>query len=188
MPKGIPNKRYTPEFKKQVVEAVIQDGLSYQEAARIYEVQGHDRIQSWERIYLEEGPEGLAVERRGREEHRQAEEAAQQSRRGLACRSAAAACGKCLPKKLASLGFGRRATPAQKAQVVQKLRHEFSLDPSAHNRSTSPCDLLLPSEADESSGQIHRKSKQKLPRFTTRTKDGTDTAVSQLSYTTEDFP
>ena len=64
MPKGIPNKRYTPEFKKQVVEAVIQDGLSYQEAARIYEVQGHDRIQSWERIYLEEGPEGLAVERR----------------------------------------------------------------------------------------------------------------------------
>ena len=46
MPKGIPNKRYTPEFKKQVVEAVIQDGLSYQEAARIYEVQGHGRIQS----------------------------------------------------------------------------------------------------------------------------------------------
>ncbi len=58
--------RYTPEFKKQVVEAVIQEGLSYQEAARIYEVQGHDRIQSWERIYLEEGPEGLEVERRGR--------------------------------------------------------------------------------------------------------------------------
>ena len=66
MPKGIPNKRYTPEFKKEVVEAVIQGGLSYQEAARIYEVQGHDRIQSWERIYLEEGPEGLAIERRGR--------------------------------------------------------------------------------------------------------------------------
>ena len=66
MPKGIPNKRYTPELKKQVVEAVIQDGLSYQEAARIYEVQGYDRIQSWERIYLEEGAEGLAIERRGR--------------------------------------------------------------------------------------------------------------------------
>ena len=66
MPKGKSNKRYTPEFKKQVVEAVLQDGLSYQEAARMYEVQGHGRIQSWERIYLEEGPEGLAVERRGR--------------------------------------------------------------------------------------------------------------------------
>ena len=66
MPKGIPNKRYTPEFKKRVVEAIIQDGLSYQEVARIYEVQGHDRIQSWARMYLTEGPEGFAVERRGR--------------------------------------------------------------------------------------------------------------------------
>ena len=34
MPKGIPNKRYTPEFKKQVVEAVIQDGLSYREVGK----------------------------------------------------------------------------------------------------------------------------------------------------------
>ena len=66
MPKGIPNKRYTAEFKQKVVEAVVKDGLSYKEAARLYEVQGHSGIQSWERIYLEEGPEGLAVERRGR--------------------------------------------------------------------------------------------------------------------------
>ena len=60
MPRGRENKRYTPEFKQQVVEAVIKDGLSYKEAARLYDVQGHDRIQSWERIYLTEGPEGLA--------------------------------------------------------------------------------------------------------------------------------
>ena len=44
----------------------MKEGLSYQEAARLYEVDGHGRIQSWERIYLTEGPEGLAVERRGR--------------------------------------------------------------------------------------------------------------------------
>jgi len=66
MPKGVANKRYTPEFKQRVVEAVMKEGLSYQEAARVYEVDGHDRIQSWERIYLTEGPEGLAIERRGR--------------------------------------------------------------------------------------------------------------------------
>ena len=59
MPKGIPNKQYTPEFKKQVAEAAIQDGLSYWEAARMYEVQGHGRIESWEPIYWEEGSEGL---------------------------------------------------------------------------------------------------------------------------------
>ena len=46
MPKRLPNKRYTPEFKKQVVEAVIQEGPGHEEAARIYEAQGHDRIQS----------------------------------------------------------------------------------------------------------------------------------------------
>ena len=66
MPKGVPNKRYTAEFKQKVVEAVLNEGLSYEEARRIYEVNGRDRIQSWARIYLAEGPEGLAVERRGR--------------------------------------------------------------------------------------------------------------------------
>ncbi|WP_235323864.1 relaxase/mobilization nuclease domain-containing protein [Anaeromassilibacillus senegalensis] len=34
-----------------------------------------------------------------------------------------------MPKKLTSLGFGRRAAPAQKTQVVQKLRQRHSLDP-----------------------------------------------------------
>ena len=66
MLKGVPNKRYTAEFKQKVVEAVLNEGLSYEEARRIYEVNGQDRIRSWERIYLAEGPEGLAVERRGR--------------------------------------------------------------------------------------------------------------------------
>ena len=66
MPKGVPNKRYTAEFKQKVVETMQQEKLSYKEAARMFEVDGHDRIQSWERIYLTEGPEGLAVERRGR--------------------------------------------------------------------------------------------------------------------------
>ena len=66
MPKGIPNKRYTPELKQMAVEAVVKEGLSYNEAARIYGIDGHDCIQRWERICLTEGPEGLALERRGR--------------------------------------------------------------------------------------------------------------------------
>ena len=53
---------------------------------------------------------------------------AEAGRRRSAGRSAATACGERLPKKLASLGFGRRATPAQKTQVVQKLRQRHSLD------------------------------------------------------------
>ena len=66
MPKGVPNKRYTPEFKKLVIETMLEERLSYREAARRFEVNDHHRIQNWERIYLTEGPEGLAVERRGR--------------------------------------------------------------------------------------------------------------------------
>ena len=66
MPKGVPNKRYTPEFKKLVIETMRQEGLSYSETARRFDVCNHHRIQNWERIYLTEGPEGLEVEHRGR--------------------------------------------------------------------------------------------------------------------------
>ncbi len=66
MPKGVPNKRYTPEFKKLVIETMQEEKLSYSETCRRFEVSSRDRIKSWERIYLEEGPEGFAVERRGR--------------------------------------------------------------------------------------------------------------------------
>ncbi|RHR83637.1 transposase [Butyricicoccus sp. AF15-40] len=60
MPKGVPNKRYTPEFKKLVIETMQEEKLSYSETCRRFEVSSRDRIKSWERIYLEEGPEGFA--------------------------------------------------------------------------------------------------------------------------------
>ncbi len=66
MPKGKPNKRYTPEFKKHIIETMQEEHLSYSETARRFEVNDHHQIQAWERIYLEEGPEVFAVERRGR--------------------------------------------------------------------------------------------------------------------------
>lgn len=66
MPKGIPNKRYTGEFKQKVVETMHKEKLSYCEAARRFEVSNNHRVASWERIYLEEGPAGLYIERRGR--------------------------------------------------------------------------------------------------------------------------
>ena len=66
MSRGKPNKRYTPEFKKLVVETMMEERLSYSETCRRLEVNSRDQIKSWERIYLEEGPEGLSVERRGR--------------------------------------------------------------------------------------------------------------------------
>ena len=66
MPKGVPNKRYTPEFKKLVVETMQREKLSYRETARQFEISDHTRVAEWERIYLTEGAEGFAIERRGR--------------------------------------------------------------------------------------------------------------------------
>ena len=65
MAKGVPNKRYTSEFKKQVVETMLKENLSYRETERRFGVV-RSRITAWERIYLTEGPEGFTIERRGR--------------------------------------------------------------------------------------------------------------------------
>ena len=79
----------------------------------------------------------LSGRRAGRVSHRtawpqqqrpSAKAVAEAGGRRSASRSAETACGERLPKKLASLGFGRRAMPAQKTQVVQKLRQRHSLD------------------------------------------------------------
>ena len=49
-----------------VVETMMQQKLSYCEAARRFNVSNHHRVADWERIYLMEGPEGLHMERRDR--------------------------------------------------------------------------------------------------------------------------
>ena len=66
------NKRYTPEFKIRVIMDMREHRLNYHETVRKYEL-GNDQtggarsmVQRWERIFLEEGAEGLMKERRGR--------------------------------------------------------------------------------------------------------------------------
>ena len=66
MRKARENKRYTPEFKQMVVETMQKEGLSYKETSRQFEISDDKRVAAWERIYLEEGPEGFQIERRGR--------------------------------------------------------------------------------------------------------------------------
>ena len=63
MPKG---KHYSGKFKLAVVEDVRENHLSYSEAMEKYGIGGKMSIQKWERIYLEEGFQGLDTERRGR--------------------------------------------------------------------------------------------------------------------------
>ena len=69
---GRKNKVYSAEFKIGVIMDMREHHLSYHETVRKYEL-GNDQtggarlmLQRWERIYLEEGAEGLMKERRGR--------------------------------------------------------------------------------------------------------------------------
>ena len=70
--KGKKQKKYSPEFKISVIMDMREHRLGYRETARKYnlvrqsESSAATMVQRWERIYLEEGAEGLMKERRGR--------------------------------------------------------------------------------------------------------------------------
>ena len=67
------NKVYSAEFKIGVIMDMREHHLGYRETVRKYwdvskgqEANYKNAVQRWERIYLEEGAEGLMKERRGR--------------------------------------------------------------------------------------------------------------------------
>ncbi len=67
---GITRKTYSPEFKLSVIMDMRENHISYSDIMRKYfptmGTRNFSFLKKWERIYLEEGPEGLAIERRGR--------------------------------------------------------------------------------------------------------------------------
>ena len=63
--KGQKQKQYSAEFKISVIMDMREHHLGLCETERKYNVQ-HSVILKWERIFLEEGAEGLMKERRGR--------------------------------------------------------------------------------------------------------------------------
>ena len=71
--KGQKQKKYSAEFKIGVIMDMREHRLSYHETVRKYwegskgkEANYVKQIQLWERIFLEEGAEGLMKERRGK--------------------------------------------------------------------------------------------------------------------------
>ena len=68
------HRKYSPQFKLCVILDIREHGLSYHEAVRKYwhtktrrqEDNFRKQVSSWDRIYLEEGEQGLMKERRGR--------------------------------------------------------------------------------------------------------------------------
>ena len=70
--KGRKQQKYSAEFKIGVIMDMREHHLGYKETARKYGMVNNsyggalDTLHRWERIYLEEGAEGLMKERRGR--------------------------------------------------------------------------------------------------------------------------
>ena len=69
--KGTKQQKYSAEFKTGVIMDMREHHLGYRETVRKYWQDGQEanylsQIRLWERIYLEEGAEGLMKERRGR--------------------------------------------------------------------------------------------------------------------------
>ena len=64
--KGQKFKNYSAEYKLNVIMDMRKHRLGYVETARKYDIPNYRVIQRWERIFLEEGAEGLMKERRGR--------------------------------------------------------------------------------------------------------------------------
>lgn len=69
------NKKYTPEFKIEVIETKIKERLSCNETAKRfnlyntvkgYQYPASNRIHTWKKFYLEEGKEGFYKEKRGK--------------------------------------------------------------------------------------------------------------------------
>ena len=69
---GRKNKTYSTEFKVNVIMDMREHHMGYRETARKYslvrqsEASAASMVQRWERVFLEEGAEGLMKERRGK--------------------------------------------------------------------------------------------------------------------------
>ena len=66
--KGLLTKHgtYSGDFKLSVIEYMHKNRLSYYETSAHFGIPSKTQVQKWERIYYEEGPQGLYRDNRGR--------------------------------------------------------------------------------------------------------------------------
>ena len=149
MPKGVPNKRYTPEFKKLVVKTMQKERISYRETARQFEISDDKRVAVWERIYLEEGPKGFAIERRGRSsEGRPPKQLPKEVEEDLLA-EVQRLRAELEYLKTCKTWFWKTSDASAKNAGSSKAESKTFPRESSLNRSTAPRDLLLSSETNE---------------------------------------
>lgn len=137
-----------------VVETIGKENLSIRAAMQEFGINDHKIIERWERIYLEEGPEGLAIERRGRSsKDRPPKQLPKQVEEDLLAEVQRLRAENDYLKNLQALVLEderRRHKNAGSSEAKAKARTQYS----ALNRSTAPCNFLLSFKADAERRQI----------------------------------
>ena len=129
-----------------VVETMKKEHLSIYATMQEFGINDHKIIERWERIYLEEGPEGLSVERRGRGSTGRPKKLPKEVEEDLLAEVQRLRAENDYLKNLQALVLeDERRQNAGSSKAEAKTFSGYS----SLNRSTTPCHFLLPSEADE---------------------------------------
>ena len=132
-----------------VVETMKKEHLSIYTAMQEFGINDHKIIERWERIYLEEGPEGLAIERRGRSSKgRPPKQLPKQVEEDLLAEVQRLRAENDYLKNLQALVLEDERRQRKNAGSSKAEAKTFS-GYSSLNRSTTPCHFLLSSEADK---------------------------------------
>ncbi len=136
-----------------VVETMKKEHLSIYAAMQEFGINDHKIIERWERIYFEEGPEGLSVERRGRSSTGRSKKLPKEVEEDLLAEVQRLRAENDYLKNLQALVLEderRQHKNAGSSEAKAKTRTQYS----ALNRSTTPCHFLLSFEADAERRQI----------------------------------
>ena len=136
-----------------VVETMKKEHLSIYAAMQEFGINDHKIIERWERIYLEEGPEGLSVERRGRSSTGRSKKLPKEVEEDLLAevqrlRAENDYLKTCKP------WFWKTSDASTKNAGSSEAKAKTRTQYSALNRSTTPCHFLLSFEADAERRQI----------------------------------
>ena len=131
-----------------VIETMKKEHLSIYAAMQEFGISDHKIIERWERIYLEEGPEGLSVERRGRSSTGRSKKLPKEVEEDLLAEVQRLRAENDYLKTCKPWFWKTSDASAENAGSSKAEAKTFS-GYSSHNRSTAPCHFLLSSEADE---------------------------------------
>lgn len=153
---------YAKRSAKQTIYAGVQENgcrnhekehLSIYAAMQEFGINDHKIIERWERIYLEEGPEGLSVERRGRSSTGRSKKLPKEVEEDLLAEVQRLRAENDY-LKICKPWFWKTSDASTKSAGSSEAKAKTRTQYSALNRSTTPCYFLLSFEADAERRQI----------------------------------